>query len=45
MGKIIQKVENQVAILTIESPPANALSKSLIEQLDGLLDEIENNTS
>ena len=45
MGKIIQKVENQVAILSIESPPANALSKSLIEQLDGLLDEIENNAS
>lgn len=34
------KVEDAVAIVTINRPPANALAKQLIEELDGILDEI-----
>lgn len=34
------KVEDGVAIVTINRPPANALARQLIEELDGILDEI-----
>ncbi|MER1999347.1 MAG: enoyl-CoA hydratase [Lysinibacillus sp.] len=34
------KVEDNVAIVTINRPPANALARQLIEELDGILDEI-----
>lgn len=34
------KVEDGVAIVTINRPPANALAKQLIAELDGILDEI-----
>lgn len=35
--------EDGVAIATINRPPANALSRALIEEIDQLLNEIENN--
>lgn len=41
MTTIVKKVENQVAYLTIQSPPANALSSQLIKDLDVFLGEIE----
>lgn len=40
---IVKNVENQVAYLTIQSPPANALSSQLITDLNDLLHEIEGN--
>lgn len=41
MTTIVKKVENQVAYLTIQSPPANALSSQLIMDLNEYLGEIE----
>ncbi|WP_421380319.1 enoyl-CoA hydratase [Bacillus salacetis] len=37
------KFENQTALVTIQRPPANALASDLIIELDGLMDELENN--
>ncbi|WP_409302060.1 enoyl-CoA hydratase [Peribacillus sp. SCS-155] len=36
-------VENQVAFLTINRPPANALSSGLIKEISAFLDEVEAN--
>ncbi|GGC93274.1 putative enoyl-CoA hydratase [Thalassobacillus devorans] len=41
MGNITYHVENHVATLTLQSPPANALSTSLLEALSAKLDDIE----
>ncbi|MFG6119023.1 MULTISPECIES: enoyl-CoA hydratase [Thalassobacillus] len=41
MGNISYHVENHVATLTLQSPPANALSTSLLEALSAKLDDIE----
>ena len=41
MTTIVKNVENQVAYLTIQSPPANALSSQLIKDLNEFLGEIE----
>ncbi|WAA11624.1 enoyl-CoA hydratase [Fervidibacillus halotolerans] len=37
------KLESKTAIITIDRPPANALSSSLLEELDELLKELETN--
>jgi len=39
------EVKQHVAVLTIKSPPANALSTSLLNDLDKRLDEIENDNN
>lgn len=44
MGKLSLQVKNHVGVLTINSPPANALSTSLLNDLKKQLDEIENNS-
>ncbi|WP_188453470.1 enoyl-CoA hydratase [Virgibacillus oceani] len=41
MGTIAYESANNVAILTIKSPPANALSSTLLEDIATKLDEIE----
>lgn len=41
MGKIMSETSNHVCTLTIQSPPANALSSSLLEDLAVHLDQIE----
>lgn len=41
MSVITLSVDEQIATLTIHSPPANALSSTLIKELDKKLDEIE----
>ncbi|MEW9675456.1 enoyl-CoA hydratase [Lentibacillus sp. L22] len=41
MGALTYEVTNHVAILTIQSPPANALSVSVLDELSEKLDEIE----
>lgn len=41
MSKLSLEVNDNVATLTINSPPANALSTSILKQLDEKLDEIE----
>lgn len=41
MATIVQKIDNQIAYLTIQSPPANALSSQLIHDLNELLMEME----
>lgn len=45
MGNISYHVENHVATLTLQSPPANALSTSLLEALSERLDEVEKDSS
>ncbi|WP_164668435.1 enoyl-CoA hydratase [Virgibacillus doumboii] len=45
MGTLAYEVKDQVAILTIQSPPANALSSNLLEDLEKRLDEIENDNN
>lgn len=45
MGKLSLQINNHVGVLTINSPPANALSTSLLNDLKKQLDEIENNFS
>ncbi|WP_404453408.1 enoyl-CoA hydratase [Virgibacillus necropolis] len=42
MGTIFYEKSNHVALLTIQKPPANALSSTLIKDIDKKLDEIEN---
>lgn len=39
------KVEDAVAIVTIARPPANALSRGLIGEINATLDELENDSS
>ena len=39
------KVEDGVAIVTLNRPPANALARQLIEELDTILDEVEQDDS
>lgn len=41
MGKVVYEVDGHVATLTIDSPPANALSSILLEDLDRHLNTIE----
>ncbi|MEN1968286.1 enoyl-CoA hydratase [Lentibacillus sp. N15] len=41
MGTLACEVANHVAVLTIQSPPANALSSALLNDLSEKLDEIE----
>ena len=41
MSKITLDIADNIARLTIQSPPANALSSSLIKQIDEHLDKIE----
>lgn len=43
MKTLTMHVENKIAVLTINSPPANALSSTLIKAIDEKLDEIEQN--
>ena len=38
-------IEDGVAITTINRPPANALSRALIQEVNSLLDEVENDDS
>ena len=35
------KVENGVAVATINRPPANALSRALILEVDALIDQVQ----
>ncbi|MFZ3576364.1 enoyl-CoA hydratase [Virgibacillus sp. DJP39] len=44
MGTIAYEKDKHVAILTIQKPPANALSSQLIKDIDSKLDEIEKDT-
>ncbi|GGB27928.1 enoyl-CoA hydratase [Virgibacillus dakarensis] len=43
MGTLSYEAANHVATLTIQSPPANALSSALLQDLSEKLDEIEKN--
>lgn len=45
MEFISYRVEDGVAIATINRPPANALSRGLIQEVDQLLNEVENDDS
>ncbi|TRM12896.1 enoyl-CoA hydratase [Lentibacillus cibarius] len=45
MAVINYEVEKQIAVLTIQSPPANALSSNLLNSLAETLDKIENDTN
>ncbi|MFB4166654.1 enoyl-CoA hydratase [Virgibacillus sp. JSM 102003] len=45
MGTLAYESQNNVAILTIQSPPANALSSNLLRDLGEKLDEIENDNT
>ena len=38
-------IEDGVAVATINRPPANALSRALILEVDALLDQVENDES
>ncbi|AXI09628.1 enoyl-CoA hydratase [Oceanobacillus sp. 143] len=42
MAALTYEEENQIARLTIQSPPANALSSTLIHEVNKALDKIEN---
>ncbi|MGJ9457140.1 enoyl-CoA hydratase [Oceanobacillus sp. CF4.6] len=41
MGKVSYEVNAKIAYLTIQSPPANALSRSLLKDINEKLDQIE----
>ena len=41
MGFISKSIEDRVAVLAINKPPANALSSSLIEELSVIFDELQ----
>lgn len=45
MSVITLEVQDHIATLTINSPPANALSSTLLKELDKKLDEIERDLS
>ncbi|MFQ3542563.1 enoyl-CoA hydratase [Halobacillus rhizosphaerae] len=45
MSTIDYQVEDQVAFLTIESPPANALSSTILNDLSSIMDKLENDSS
>lgn len=45
MSTIALEVKDHIASLTIQSPPANALSTTLLKDLDEALTEIENDTT
>lgn len=45
MGKIACEIKGKVAYLTIQSPPANALSSYLIKEINENLDQIEKEKS
>jgi enoyl-CoA hydratase/carnithine racemase len=45
MAYVRYSVEDGVAILVIENPPVNALSKPVMEELDKALDELRDNSS
>lgn len=42
MSYLTVAIEDGVAVATINRPPANALSRALIQEIDALLDEVEN---
>lgn len=44
MGTLAYEKNNHVALLTIQKPPANALSSALIRDIDEKLNEIENDS-
>ncbi len=42
MAELVQtKVEDNLALVTLNNPPVNALSSSLLKELDGVLDNLE----
>lgn len=41
MSMLQYELDNQIGLITIKSPPANALSTTLLNELDQLLDKIE----
>ncbi|MFD1039568.1 enoyl-CoA hydratase [Virgibacillus byunsanensis] len=45
MGTLAHETNNSVAILTIQSPPANALSSTLLKDLEQKLNEIEKDSA
>jgi len=45
MGFLTVKVEEYVAVLTIQNPPANAMAAAIIRRLSEVLDELEQNDS
>ncbi|GAA0601199.1 enoyl-CoA hydratase [Virgibacillus siamensis] len=45
MGTLTHELNGNVAVLTIQSPPANALSSTLLKDLDEKLNEIENDNN
>src|SRR5699024_2292574 len=45
MSTVSLEVSNHIATMTIQSPPANALSTTILKDLGSRLDEIENDTS
>lgn len=45
MGTLAYELNENVAVLTIQSPPANALSSTLLTDLDEKLNEIENDNN
>ncbi|MFD1018965.1 enoyl-CoA hydratase [Thalassobacillus hwangdonensis] len=45
MGEIALHVDKHIATLTIKSPPANALSSTLLQALSDRMDEIEKDSS
>ncbi|RYG74859.1 enoyl-CoA hydratase [Lentibacillus lipolyticus] len=45
MAIISYEINNQIAVLTIQSPPANALSVQLLDSLSDTLDKIESDAS
>ncbi|SFB24308.1 short chain enoyl-CoA hydratase [Lentibacillus halodurans] len=45
MGTLSYEVKGPVGVLTIQSPPANALSSNLLNDLEERLDEIETDSS
>ncbi|MEI3605905.1 enoyl-CoA hydratase [Pseudogracilibacillus sp. SE30717A] len=45
MSTLSLEIEEQIATITIQSPPANALSTTLLKDLEAKLDDVESNTS
>lgn len=41
MGFVTKSIEDRVAVLTINKPPANALSSALIQELSSIFDELK----
>lgn len=44
MADLVQtKIDDKLALVTLNNPPVNALSSSLLKELDGTLDDLANN--